>query len=122
MLHLLTDANTKRSNRNADLPDVPRSSRRNQSGDGETSPKKQRDPNKVKQRRNHSRDSVEGGSIKSNREPSDSANPGVPDPAKKSRRKKSKDSNGSARPRSRANADPGPDGESSVHNSELDNN
>ncbi|KAL1539648.1 CRIB domain-containing protein RIC6-like [Salvia divinorum] len=116
------DANTKRSNRSVDLPDVPRSSRRNQSGDGESSPKKQRDPNKVKQRRNHSKDSVEGGSVKSSREPSDPANPGVPDPAKRSRRKKSRDSNGSARPRSRANTDPGPDGESSINNSELDNN
>ncbi|XP_042024962.1 CRIB domain-containing protein RIC6-like [Salvia splendens] len=121
------DPSTKRSNRSADLPDVPRSSRRSESaeGNGELSPKKQKDPNKVKQRRNHSRETSEGGSVKSNREPSDQANPGVPDPAKKSRRKKSKESNGtsgSARPRSKANIDPGPDGESSVKNSKLDNN
>ncbi|KAL1546610.1 CRIB domain-containing protein RIC6-like [Salvia divinorum] len=122
------DPSTKRSNKSVDLPDVPKSSRRSQSaegGNGELSPKKQRDPNKVKQRRNHSRDTSEGGSVKSNREPSDPANPGIPDPAKKSRRKKSRESNGtggSTRARTRANADPGPDGESSVKNSESDHN
>lgn len=123
----MIDPSTKRSNRSVDVPDVPRSSRRGESaeGNGELSPKKQKDPNKVKQRRNHSRETSEGGSVKSNREPSDPANPGVPDPAKKSRRKKSKESNGtsgSSRPRSKANIDPGPDGESSVKNSELGNN
>lgn len=129
------DANTKRSNRREestrDLPDVPRSSRRSQlgeGGNGENSPRK-RDPTKVKQRRNHSKDSSEG-SVKASRQqqqqdPSDSANPGIPDPAKKSRRKKSKESNGtggSTRPRSKANAnaDPGPDGESSLRHSDLD--
>ncbi|XP_057798153.1 CRIB domain-containing protein RIC6-like [Salvia miltiorrhiza] len=114
------DANTKRSNRSADLPDVPRSSKRSEGG--ESSPKKQRDPNKVKQRRNHSKDSSEG-SVKSN--PRDPSDPGVPDPARKSRRKKSRESNGTAgstRPRSRANADPTADGESSVKNSDLDSN
>ncbi|KAH6754990.1 hypothetical protein C2S52_017795 [Perilla frutescens var. hirtella] len=123
------DANTKRSNRERDLPDVPRSSRRNQSGEGNCDSPKKRDPTKVKQRRNHSKDSSEGSVRSSRREqqdstqPSDSTNPGIPDPAKRSRRKKSRDSNGtggSTRPRSKTNASADTDSEPSVKNPELD--
>lgn len=119
------DANTKRSNREKDLPDVPKSSRRNQSGEGNCDSPKKRDPTRAKQRRNHSKDSSEG-SVRSSRnqqdpsQPSDSANPGIPDPAKRSRRKKSRESNGSTRPRSKANASADNDSESSVKNPELE--
>ncbi|PIN04712.1 hypothetical protein CDL12_22753 [Handroanthus impetiginosus] len=108
-----------------DPSEAPRSSRRHHhSGDRETnsndSPRKKDSSTKSRQpRRNHSKDSSEGGSVKSNRDapPSDSpSRNGLPDIPKKSRRKKSKESvsgGGSSRSRSKpANcSDNGPENE-----------
>ncbi|KAL6505239.1 hypothetical protein OROGR_025056 [Orobanche gracilis] len=99
-----------------DLPEVPRSSRRHNHSSEDNhnsndSPRKKDSSTKSRQsRRNHSKDSSEG-SVKSGRhvnepgQPSDSASRGQPDLAKKSRRKKSKESDGGGSTRSNKSKD-----------------
>ena len=105
------DSNARRSSKPSesprDLPDVPRSSRRNHSSTNESSPRK-KDPSTRPRRRNHSRDSSEGGSVRANRQLQDPSQPcdpsGIPaDPARRPRRKKSKElgAEGSTRSRSK---------------------
>ncbi|KAK6141645.1 hypothetical protein DH2020_024618 [Rehmannia glutinosa] len=110
---------SRRSNNkssNSDLPELPRSSRRNHSSESNNSndsPRKKDSSTKSRQsRRNHSKDSSEG-SVKSNRQLNESGQTigsparGHPDIAKKSRRKKSKESDGGGSGSSRSRSKPG---------------
>ncbi|XP_073147672.1 CRIB domain-containing protein RIC6-like [Henckelia pumila] len=104
-----------------DLPELPKSSRRHASADNNTtdSPRKKDSSTKSRHsRRNHSKDSSEGGSVKSTRQLQESSqgtsspSRDLPDIPKKSRRKKSKESvssGGSSKSRSKGSNSNGPD-------------
>ncbi|CAA0823950.1 CRIB domain-containing protein RIC7 [Striga hermonthica] len=100
---------SKKGSRARDSPEVPRSSRRQQICDNDNSnesPKKKDSSTKSRHsRRNHSKDSSEGGVVVLGQD--ESGRPGSPlrahpDLAKKSRRKKSKECDGGGSTRSRS--------------------